>query len=391
MDFAVDEELKMIQSMVRDFVTDQLKPWERDIMGRAADLSDARFSLPPETEQGLIQMVQQMGLWGAGIPEELGGVGLSILGTCLVEEELAQTVIPFNLGDVTPILFDCNDRQMEDYFLPALYRQKQPYLALMEPEKGEDIATIGMKAEPVNGDYILNGEKVSFSRTGDSYFAVVFAVTTVGSTARDGVTCFLVDRGTPGFTVTDGQRQSGWQAQQREPVLLSFENCRVTADSILGEKNRAFDLGKEWLPARRIVRGARCLGVAQRLLEEATRQAQSWQSFGQFIFRRADIQSALSDIAINIHASRLMVHEAAWMADRGESIRHRAAMVKLHTTQMLYNVADRVAHVYGGPPTIAGLPVPRLCRHALATSTTELALELQRKILATDILKGIKV
>ena len=95
--------------MVRDFVKEQLKPLERDILGRAGNLSDARASLPVETEEKLIKMTKDIGIWGAGIPEELGGAGLDTLGNCIVEEELAQTVIPFNFGDVTPILFDCND------------------------------------------------------------------------------------------------------------------------------------------------------------------------------------------------------------------------------------------------------------------------------------------
>jgi len=390
MDFEIDEELKMVQNLVRDFVNDQLKPLERDILGRASDLSDARMSLPPEIEEKLIKMAKDTGLWGVSVPEELGGVGLSTLGNCLVEEELAQTVIPFNFGDVTPILFDCNAKQKEKYFLPVLHRQRYAYLALMEPDKGAEVSTMGMKAERVNSDYVLNGKKVSLSRTGKDYFAVVFATTTDSET-RDGITCFLVDKDTPGFTVSGGEEKAGWQAQVREPMLLVFDHCLVPAENILGEEGKAFHLGKKWLPSRRLIRGARCVGVTQRLLEESTTQAQSWQSFGQFISKRTSIDAALTDIAIGVHACRLMVYEAAWKADKGEPIRREAAMVKLFTTQMIHNVADRVSHIYGGPPYVAGLPMERLCRNAIATSATELALELQRNVIAKDILKGLKV
>ena len=126
--------------------------------------------------------------------------------------------------------------------------------------------------------------------------------------------------------------------------------------------------------------------MAQLLLEEATTQAISWQSFGQLISRRTSSEAARADIAMFIHAGRLMVYEAAWKADKGKSIRREAAMVKLFATQMIHNVADRVAHIYSAPPYIAGLPMERLCRQALATSTTELAMELQRSIIARDIL-----
>jgi len=390
MDFELSEELKMIQGLARDFVNDQLRPLERELLGRAADLSDAQMYLPPETEDRLVKTATDMGLWGASIPEELGGVGLSTLGNCLVEEELAQVVIPFNFGDVTPILFDCDDQQRQSYFLPALHRQKQPYLALMEPDNETEISSIGMRAERANGYYLLDGKKVSLSRASQDYFAVVFATTT-DNEAGDEITCFLVDKDSPGFSVIGGEEKTGWQSGVREPMFLLFDHCQVPAENILGEEGKAFHLGKKWLPSRRVIRGSRSVGVAQRLLEETTTRAQSWQSFGEFVSERTDIQAALSDMAMAIHACRLMVYEAAWKADKGESIRREAAMVKLFATQMIHNVADRVTHVYGGPPHAAGLPMERLCRHALTTSVTELALELQRSIIAKDILKGLKV
>ncbi|MBI2980198.1 MAG: acyl-CoA dehydrogenase family protein [Chloroflexi bacterium] len=390
MDFDLAEELRMIQSLARDFVKDQLKPMERDLMGRTGDLSDARMFLDEETEAKLVKVAQEMGLWAVSIPEELGGGGLNTLGNCLVEEELAQTVIPFNFGDIPPILFDCNDRQMESYFLPTLNRQKQAYLALMEPGNGAEISVMETRAEKKKDYYLLNGQKLSLSRPGKNYFAVVFASTTHNG-AKGGVTCFLMDKDTPGFEVIGDDEKTGWQSQTRPVMRLVFNRCRVSAENILGEEGKAFRLGKKWLPSRRIIRGARCVGVAQRLLEEATTRAQSWQSFQQPISGWPSIQAALSDIAVALHAARLMVYEAAWKADKGDPIRREAAMVKLFATQMLHNVADRVTHIYGGPPYIAGLPMERLCRQALATSATELALELQRSIIANDILKGLKV
>jgi acyl-CoA dehydrogenase len=132
MDFELSEELKMIQSLARDFVDQQLKPLERDILGRAADLTDARAYLPAGKEAELIEQVRDMGLWGLGVPEELGGPGLSALGVCLVEEELGRTVVPFRCGDVNPILFDCTAGQKEKFLAPALNYQKRPYRALPE-------------------------------------------------------------------------------------------------------------------------------------------------------------------------------------------------------------------------------------------------------------------
>ena len=390
MDFELTEELKMVQSAVGDFVTQQLKPLERDILGRAADLSDATMYLPLEKEQELMGMARDMRLWGVGIPEELGGVDLGTLGSCLVAEELGQTVVPFTFGDVTPILFECNPEQKEKYFLPVFNRQKYAYLALMEPGK-EGFENMEMRAERTNGRYYLNGKKVSLSRAGEDYFAVVFGVTGPDKGPRGGVTCFLVDKDAPGFTVSGGGEKTGWEARVREPVSLTFDNCPVPAENILGEDGKAFYLGRKWLPARRIVRSAKTVGAAQRILDEATIEAQTWTSFGQVISKRPSIQAALADIATNIHAARLMVYEVAWKADQRQPIQREAAMVKLFVAQMIHYVADNAAHIFSAPAYVGGLPMERFCRNAIAMSSTNFALQLQRNIIARDILKGLKI
>jgi acyl-CoA dehydrogenase len=390
MDFELPEELRMVQSAVRDFVAGQLKPVERGILGRAADLSDATMYLPLEKEQELMAMARDMSLWGVSVPEELGGTGLGTLGTCLVEEELGQTVVPFNFGDVTPILFECKPEQKEKYFLPVFNRQKYAYLALMEPGK-EGFENMEMRAEKTNGRYHLNGKKLSLSRAGKDYFAVVFAVTRPEKGPRGGVTCFLVDKDTPGFAVSGGSEKTGWQAQVREPISLTFDNCPVPAENILGEDGGAFHLGRKWLPARRITRSARTVGAAQRVLDEATVEAQTWTSFGQLISGRPSIQAALADIATNIHAARLMVYEVACKADQGQPIQREAAMVKLFVTQMIHSVADNASHIFNAPAYVGGLPMERFCRNAVAVSSTNFALQLQRTIIARDILKGLKI
>jgi acyl-CoA dehydrogenase len=383
MDFELSEELKMIQSLARDFVEGQLKPLEREILGKAADLSDARAYLPAEKEAELIKQTRDLGLWGLGVPEELGGAGLNTLGICLVEEELANTVVPFNLGDVTPILYDCNKEQRDKYFQPAFNNEKRPYLALME-NSNKDLADVQMKAENTDGKYILNGSKLSLSRPGDDYFAVAF-----GKTDK-GVTCFLVDKDTPGFNVSCITERKGWLSRVRVPLILVFENCKISAGNMLGEEGKAFRLGEKWLPRRRIVRGARSVGIARRLLEEAAAQAQAASAFGQPVAKRTSVRAGLADIAANIHAARLMVYEAACAADAGKNILHQASLVKLQTSQMLRSVVDMVSHIFNGP-SCAGLTVDRLCRHVLETNLQEFTLEKQRNVIAGDVLKGFKV
>ena len=335
-----------------------------------------------------MKMATDIGLWGLGVPEDLGGMGLSTLGNCLAEEEIAQTIVPFSFGDVTPILFECNAEQKERYFLPHFHRQRQAYIALLEPQDQTGFPNMRARAVKANGDFVISGRKMSFTRPGEDYFAIVFA--TIGDDGK-GPTCFLVDKDSPGFTATGAEDAVGWRTQIKMPLSLTFADCRVPAQNILGQPGQAFHLGKKWLPARRLVRGARCVGVGQRLLEEAKAHVESWQSYGQHLFKRPGVESALADIAVSIHACRLVVYEAAWKADSSTNIKREAAMVKLFATQMIRTVADRVSHVFNGPPYIQGLPMQRLCSDALAANATDLALELQSSIIASDIMKGLKV
>jgi alkylation response protein AidB-like acyl-CoA dehydrogenase len=386
MEYELSEELKMIRSLAQDFVEQQLMPLERDILGRAADLSDARAWLSGDKETALVKTVRDMGLWGIGVPAEMGGAGLSTLAVCLVEEELARTVIPFHFGDVTPILFDCSPEQREKYLLPAINNEKRPYLALMENESDGDISCKNTRAEKAGGHYVINGKKLSLSRQAADYFGIVFA------RLGEGITCFLVDKGTPGFDISvKGGAGNGRFSQAGETLTITLKDCRVSAGNRLGEEGRAFSLGGKWLPQRRIVRGARCVGIARRLLEEATARATSAESFGQPVHRRSSVRSALADIAARIHAARLMVHEAACLADSGKPIFQAAAMVKVYTTQIVRAAADSAAHIFNGPSYMNGPAMERLYRNASQASLSDSILKRQKSIIAGDIMKGLKV
>lgn len=387
MDFNIPEDLKMVQTLAKDFVKEQLIPLEKDVLGRESDLEGATRNLTPEKEAQLIKMVKDMGLWGISIPEHLGGVGLGILGACLVEEELAKTVLPFDFGDVTPILYDCNDEQKQEYFLPLLERKRFAFLALIEPDKGSDLFAIQMKAKNFNGDYILSGQKIAFTRNDNADFAIVFAVTSPDKDIREGVTCFLVDVGTAGFTVKGGSRKTGWRSQVTEPVSLLFDNCKVPSSKILGEEGKAFHLGKKWLAARRVIRSARCVGAAVRLLDKSIEHAKSWTSFGQPITGWPSIQASIAEMAIDIQAARLMVYNAAWKADEGQDIHSEAAMVKIFATEMLKRVADKAVLIKNGPGPVQGLPLEFLCEGLLVQNIGDRALEVQKSIVTGDILK----
>ncbi len=370
MDFDLPEDLKMVQSLARDFVRDQLKPLERDLLGRSADLSDARARISPADEQRLASTAKELGLWAAAVPEDFGGGGLGTLAACVIAEELAQSAVPFGCGDVTPLLFDCSEAQRAAYLAPAVAGAKAVVVGIAE--SGTDFPEIAATAARSGGQFVLNGRKLAFSAPGDDFLAIIFANTGAGATA------FLVDGGAAGLRAIDGQAERGWRAAMRAPLLLVLEDCRVPAANVLGQEGRAFTLGRRWLPGRRIVRAARSVGAAVRLLEEASTRAQTWQSFGRPVAERASVQGALAEAAASIHACRLMVYEAAVKADRGEPVRREAAIARLFAAQIAAGVASRVSAIYGGP--------------AQADVRGDGAvLDVLRHIIAGDVLKGLKV
>jgi alkylation response protein AidB-like acyl-CoA dehydrogenase len=391
LDFSIPDDLKMVQTLARDFVEDHLIPLEKEILGRESDLEGAKRHIPADKLAELVKIAKETGLWGAGIPDELGGAGLGVLGTCLVEEELAKSVLPFRLGDVTPILFDCNLQQRSIYLVPAVEGLKTLCLALFEPGRGVDPAALETQACKSNGGYVLNGKKTVYNAGEKCDFAIVFAVTDPGKGPREGITCFLVDDGTPGFSVLSSKTQTGWRAQVAEPAVLTFNNCHIAATQVLGQEGKAFYLGRKWLPARRIIRGARCLGAALRILDKAVEHAKSWTSFGQTISGWPAVLTSLAEMDIDIKAARLLVYQAACSADSGQAIFTQAAAVKIFTTEMLKRVADRAVLIKSGPGPVSGLPLEYLCQSMLVQNILERALEAQKFIVANNILKAGKI
>ncbi len=385
MDFEIPEELQMVQTTARDFVSKELIPLEREILGR--EPTDARVTLSEEEQERLIRMAKEIGFWSLNVPEELGGLGLPVLGLCLVEEELAKTIVPFQFGDVSPLLFDCNEEQTKRYLLPVIEGQKRGAIALLEPTAAHpmEMKTVAIKE---NGHYIINGQKLITSVSDPGDFFMVFAITNKEQETGPEMTCFLVDIDTPGVTVIgDREERKGWRAQATEPITLVFGQCSVPEANILGQEGAAYRLGAKWLPSRRVIRSARAVGAMERLLEVSAEYAKNWQSFGQPITERLNVQQVLADMATNIQATRLMVYYAASKADEGQDIRRDAAMVKVFASGMVQRAADQAAQLHGGPAYARDLPIERLCHNALSANAADQALELQRAIIAREILR----
>ena len=360
MDFELDEEVIMIRDMMRRFVQKDALPLEMPLFNQG--------ELTPEQEEGLKEkIIDQMGLWAVTVPEDYGGDELDMLSTCLIEEELGQTFVPVDYGDISPVLYACNEEQAEEYLEPAVEGDRRPVLALRElgamtPDGWQTTAV-------ANGDgYLLNGHKLLGQKPRDDDFYVVFANT------GGGVTAFLVD------PEMDGVKLNGKQE-------IIFQDCMLPAGAMLGELGGGLKLGVDFVSHQQIKMGARYVGMAQRLLEMSTQYAKDWVSMGQPLALRPAIMRIVAEMAVDVQAARYMVYHAAWLLDEEEEVRHDAMMVRLFTGQVIRSAMDRTIMVHGGTSYLEQKPALRMYRNLVPDEALEIGLENSRMAIANHYLE----
>ncbi len=324
MDFSFSEDADMVRQTAHEFVRRELLPQEpkflnsKDTAERTAIVEAATASL------------KEMGLYSAGVPEALGGGGLGPIETCLIAEELGQTIIPVEWGELTPILYDCSDAQKPDYLAPVVDGSKTYAVAFNEPVPFTDPAKMATTATRSESGWKLNGAKLVPGRKADFY--LVFA------TSPAGPVCLILDSGSYGATLSDS--------------LLTLSDCGVPADRLLGEAGKALSLGRRWFPLTRIVRAAAILGTCDRLLEVSAQYAHDWTSMGEHVSERKAIQQTLGDMAGDIEALRWLVYHTAWLAAAEKKVEYDSMVVKLQAHKVLTDTVNRSVRIHGGtiPP-----------------------------------------
>ena len=380
MDFSLTDEQKMVQQTVRDFVTKELMPFEGEVLRNEREGR-------PGVERGWIRELQlkakEMGFWGINTPEEYGGADLGPLMTAIISIELARTFVPFNFGGYADnILYYCNDEQKERYLLPTIAGDRRSCFALTEPGAGSDAANIKMRAVKDGDHWVLNGEKIFITNGNEADFVMVFAVTDAEKGAHGGVTCFLVDR------------DMGWRSSyiptmgEWGPASLYFENVRVPEKNILGELNGGFNLGMQWIGAGRWNIACRAVGVAERALQMAIDYAKQRISMGKPIAEYQAIQWMIADSYVEIESTRWLALYAAWQAEQKNDTRHASSVAKLHGSNMVNHVIDRVLQVHGGMGYTKELPVERWYREVRLWRIFEGTDEIQRYIISRNLLRG---
>jgi alkylation response protein AidB-like acyl-CoA dehydrogenase len=344
--------------------------------------------LPEDTDALLVKEARARGLWGVATPKEYGGQGLGELGYVVVREYLCQSIVGDvrnergAAGDPWPVLFSASEGQKDKYLYPVLRGDAGMFFGLTEPSGGSDAAGILTKARRAKGGWVINGRKKWIGRGGQQPFGIVFAVTDEDKRARGGITAFFVEKGTPGFhhvrdLVTMGAART---------AELAFEDCWVPDDNVLGEIGGAFAMAQRTLCQSRVRQAVYNLGAAQRAFDSLLSWLPERRTFGKALCERESVRWMLARAAVDLEAARAMIYRAAYLIDNGFDPRWEVPAMKTYAAQMACRVIDLAIQLHGARGISSELPLERLYRDIRGFRISEGADEVQRMLIAREMI-----
>ena len=384
MDFALSEEQQMIVDTTRSFVETEIYPYEAEV--------DRTGIVPPELGSEIARKCRELGFFGCNFPEEVGGAGLDEFDFTLVERELGRGsyALTVYFGRPSGILMACEGEQRERYLLPAVRGDKFDALALTEPGAGSDVRGMQCTARPDGDDWIVNGTKHFISHANIADFVICFVASGEEETPRGikkKITCFLVDRGTPGFEILPGYDSVSHRGYQN--CILKFDDCRLPASQILGEPHKGFEVANDWLAGTRLSVAATSVGRARRAFEETLPYLTERKQFGQQIGKFQGVSFQLADMITEIDAADYLTLAAAWKLAKGQECNREIASAKLYATEMLARVTDTCIQLHGGMGLMSDLPFARFWRDARVERIWDGTSEIQRHIISRDLLRPL--
>jgi len=382
MNFGLTDEQDMIVNTVRSFVETELYPLEDEV--------EKTGIVPREIGDEIKRKCLDLGFFACNMPESVGGAGLDHTTFALVERELGRASMGLTVffGRPSGILMACNDDQRERYLLPAVRGEKFDALAMTEPDAGSDVRGMKCFAKPDGDDWIVNGTKHFISHANIADFVIVFIATGEEQTPRGPkklITCFLVDRGTPGFEIRDGYNSVSHRGYKN--CILNFTDCRLSSAQILGEIHKGFDIANDWLYATRITVAATSVGRARRVFDYCVPYAAERKQFGKPIGSFQGVSFKLADMITSIDAADLLTLNAAWRLDQGMPANREIASAKVFATEMLAKVTDEAIQIYGGMGLMDDLPLARFWRDARVERIWDGTSEIQRHIISRELLR----
>ena len=382
MEFSLSNEQEMIIDSVRSFVEQELYPHEEEV------------EKTNHIDTGLAESIKQkainLGLYATNMPVEYGGGGLDTLTLCLLEKELgkANFGLQYIVARPSNILMACKDEQIDKYLVPTIRGEKVDCLAMTEPNAGSDVRSMKCRAERDGEYFVINGSKHFISHADMADYVILFVASGVEETSRGAkkkITSFLVDMGTPGFSVETGYNSVSHRGYHN--FILNFDDCRVHESQVLGEVNHGFDVANEWLGATRLSVAAMCLGRAERALQIAIEWAATREQFGQTIGKFQGVSFKLADMSMELQASELLTLRAAWNDAQGKMTNSDAAMAKLKATETLAMVSDEAIQILGGMGLMDELPLERIWRDHRVERIWDGTSEIQRHIISRSLLR----
>lgn len=373
-EFSFTEEQNLLREMVRDFVNNEIKPIAKKI--------DEEEKIPED----LIKKIADLGLLGAAFPVEYGGGGFGEVGYCIIQEEISRgcsSTATFigahqSIGS-NAIYLGGSEELKQKYLIPLAQGKMIAAFCLTEAQAGSDSFNIKTKANRDGNYYILNGEKLWITNGGIADVFSVFART------EKGITAFVVESKWEGVTVGPAEKKMGIRGSTTNPI--TFENVKVPVENIIGQEGRGFLLAMKTLDAGRLGLGAACIGSAKELLELSTKYAKERIQFDQPISNFQAIQFMLAEMTTLIYAMESMVYRTAAKYDKGENVTREAAIVKLFCSESLDKIVDYAVQIHGGMGYSREYPIERMYRDARINRIFEGTNEIQKGIIARDIIK----
>ena len=378
MAYELNEEQKMIQAMVRDFAREEVMP--------GAGERDRKKIFPAD----IIKKMGELGLMGMNVPPEYNGAGVDTVSYSLALQEIAyacaSTAVIMSVHNSVacgPIYLFGSDYLKETYLKPLAAGKKLGSFALTEPNAGSDPASQRSRAVKDGDSYIINGTKMFITSGKNSDITVVTAYTDPEK-RHNGISAFVVEKGTPGFSVGKEEEKMGLRAS--DTVELIFEDCRVPASNLLGEEGDGFRIAMASLDGGRIGIASQSVGIAQACLDASVNYARERTQFGRPISQFQAIRWMIADMATEIEAARLLTFNAASMRDRGENFSAAASMAKVFASEMANRVAYKALQIHGGYGYIKEYPVERYYRDARVLTIYEGTSEIQRVVIANHVI-----
>ena len=384
MNFGLSEEQEMIVETVRSFVENEIYPYE-EIVERTGEV-------PEEVAEAIKTKTINLGFYACNFPQEVGGAGLSHLEFALVERELGRGTMALNhfFGRPQNILMACEGVQKERYLLPAVRGEKMDALAMTEPGAGSDVRGMKCSAERKGGDWVVNGTKHFISGADHADFVICFIATGEDQTPKGPkkrITAFLVDRGTPGFTIRHGYKSVSHRGYKN--MILEFDECRLSDMQVLGEVDGGFAVMNEWLYATRITVAAMSVGRARRCFEYALNYAAEREQFGKKIGKFQGLSFQIADMITEIDAADWLTLSSAWRLDRELPANREIASAKVYASEMLARVTDTTLQIFGGMGLMDDFPIERFWRDARVERIWDGTSEIQRHIISRELLRPL--